>query len=61
MHGLAVHVKKEFTFAQDLSLENSAESYISFRLAFLHSVCLPSFASIDHILRCYARFLFYFI
>ena len=38
MHGLAVHVKKEFTFAQDLSLENSAESYLSFRLAFLHSV-----------------------
>ena len=38
MHGLAVHVKKEFTLARDLSLENSAESYLSFRLAFLHSV-----------------------
>ena len=28
----------EFTFARDLSLENSADSYLCFRLALLHSV-----------------------
>ena len=38
MHGLAVHVKKGLPFAQDLSLENSANSYLCFRLALLHSV-----------------------
>ena len=38
MNGLAVYVKEGFPFAQDLSLENSADSYLSFRLALLHSV-----------------------
>ena len=38
MHGLAVQVKKELPFAWDLSLENSADSYLCFRLALLHSV-----------------------
>ena len=38
MHGLAVYVKKGLPFAQDLSLENSADSYICFWLALLHSV-----------------------
>ena len=38
MHGLAVHVKEELPFARDLSLLNSADSYLCFRLAFLHSV-----------------------
>ena len=38
MHGLAVHVKEGLPFARDLSLENSADSYLSFRLALLHSV-----------------------
>ena len=38
MHGLAVYVKEGLTFAQDLSLENSADSYLCFRLALLHSV-----------------------
>ena len=28
MHGLAVFVKKGLPFAQDLSLENSADSYV---------------------------------
>ena len=37
MHGLAVHVKG-LPFAQDLSLESSADSYSCFRLALLHSV-----------------------
>ena len=38
IHGLAVSVKERLPFAQDLSLENSADSYLSFRLALLHSV-----------------------
>ena len=38
MHGRAVHVKEGLPFAQDLSLENSADSYLCFRLALLHSV-----------------------
>ena len=38
MHGLAVYMKEGLPFAQDLSLENSADSYLYFRLALLHSV-----------------------
>ena len=38
IHGLAVYVKEGLPFAQDLSLENSADSYLCFRLALLHSV-----------------------
>ena len=38
MHGLAVYVKEGLPFAQDISLENSADSYLCFRLALLHSV-----------------------
>ena len=38
MHGLAVYVKEGLPFAQDLSLENSADSYFCFRLALLYSV-----------------------
>ena len=38
MYGLAVYVKEGLPFAQDLSLENSADSYLCFRLALLHSV-----------------------
>ena len=38
MHGLAVYVKEGLPFAWDLSLENSAGSYLCFRLALLHSV-----------------------
>ena len=38
MHGLAVYVKEGLPFARDLSLENSADSYLCFRLALLHSV-----------------------
>ena len=38
MHGLAVSVKEGLPFARDLSLENSADSYLCFRLALLHSV-----------------------
>ena len=38
MHGLAVYVKEGLPFARDLSLENSADSYLCFQLALLHSV-----------------------
>ena len=37
MHGLAVYVKG-LLFAWDLSLENSADSYLCFQLVLLHSV-----------------------
>ena len=30
MHGLAVHVKEGIAFALELSLENSADSYLRF-------------------------------
>ena len=38
MHGLAVYMKDGLRFALDLSLENSADSYLCFRLALLYSV-----------------------
>ena len=38
MHGLAVYAKEGLPFARDLSLENSADSYLRFRLVLLHSV-----------------------
>ena len=38
MHGLAVYVKEGLPFARDLSLENSADSYLCFQLALLPSV-----------------------
>ena len=38
MHGLAVYVKEGLPFSQDLSLENSTDSYLSFPLVLIHSV-----------------------
>ena len=38
MHGLTVYMKEGLPFAWELSLENSADSYLSFQLALLHSV-----------------------
>ena len=38
MHGLAVYVKEGLPFTRDLSLEDSADSYLCFRLALLHSL-----------------------
>ena len=38
MHGLTVYVKDGLPFAQDLSLENSADSYLCFQLALLQSM-----------------------
>ena len=54
MHGLAVYVKKGLPFVQDLSLANSADSYLCFRLALLH------FTSIDHLLPLCAQFFILF-
>ena len=41
IHGLTVYVEEGLLFARNLSLENSADSYLCFRLALLHS--LPYF------------------
>ena len=38
IHGLPVYVKQGRPLAQDLSLENSVDSYLCFQLALLHSV-----------------------
>ena len=38
MHGIAIFVKEELLFAHDLSLENSADSYLCFWLDLLHSL-----------------------
>ena len=38
IQGLAVYLKKGISFARDLSLENSADSYLCSILALLHSV-----------------------
>ena len=38
MHGLAAYVKEVVSFTRDLSLENSADSYLCFRPALLHFV-----------------------
>ena len=38
MHGLAVYVKEGLPLARDLSLENSADSYLGFQLVLLHLV-----------------------
>ena len=48
MHGLAVYMKEGLPFARDLSLENSADSYVFDWLYFTQ--CLTSFSSIDHLL-----------
>ena len=40
-HGLAICVKEGLPLAQDLSLENSEDSYLCFRLASLHSLFFP--------------------
>ena len=55
MHGLAVYVKEGRLFAQKLSLENSADSYVFNWLYFTQ--CLTCFSAIDHLLCCYVRLL----
>ena len=58
MHDLKVYVKEGLPFKQDLSLENSADSYLCFQLSLLQ--CLTSFSSIDHLLQLYAQFFILF-
>ena len=55
MHGLAVYVKQGLPFAQDLSLENSEDSYV-FDWLYL-SRCLTYLSSINDLLCCYAPWL----
>ena len=59
MLGLAVYVKEGLPFAWDLSLENSADSYLCFQLALLHSVSY-FFSSVDHLLHLRTWFLILF-
>ena len=40
---VTVYVKERLLFAQDLSLENSADSFLCFQLALLHSVSYFAF------------------
>ena len=56
MHGLAVYAKEGLPFAQNLSLENFADSYLCFWLALLHSVSCFFFLYQSPSLFC-ARFL----
>ena len=52
MHGFVVYMKRGLPFAQDVSLENSANSYLCFDwLYFIY--CLTSFSSVDHLLCLY--------
>ena len=60
MHGLVVYVEEGLPFAWDVSLENSADVYLCFQLALLHSLSY-FFSSINHLLHLCAWFLFYFI
>ena len=48
MHGLAIYVKEGLPFGWDLSLENSADPYLCFRLALLHSVSYLFFLYRSH-------------
>ena len=59
MHGLAIYVKEGLPFARDLSLENSADFYLCFWLALLHSVSYFFFLYQSSSL-CYAWFLILF-
>ena len=57
MYGLAVFMKEGFPFARDLSLENSADSYVFDWLYFTQYL---TFSSTDHLPCCCARFLILF-
>ena len=52
MHGLAVYLKEGFSFAWNLSLENSADSYLCFQVALLHSVRYFFFLNWSPFLSC---------
>ena len=38
MHGFPVYVKEKVSFAQDISIENSGDSFLSFRVALIYFV-----------------------
>ena len=57
VHDLAVNVKEGLPFARDLSIENSADSYLYFLSFFTQFL---NFSSIDHLLQRHARFLILF-
>ena len=59
IHGLAVYMKKGLSFARELSLQNSVDSYLCFEWLYFPQ-CLTSFSYIDHLLRLYARFFMLF-
>ena len=56
MHGLAVYVKEGLPFAWDLSLENSADSYLCFQLALFHSASCFFFLCQSHSSSLYTVF-----
>ena len=56
MHGHRVYIKEEICFAWDLSLENSAVSYLCFPLAVLQSVSYSYFFNQSPILSLYMVF-----
>ena len=60
MHGLAVYVKEGLPFPRDLSLENS-EFLLSVFDWLYFTQCLISFSSVNHLLRPYVQFWFYFM
>ena len=61
MHGLAVYVKEGLPFAWDLSLENSADSYLCFRLLLIPSINALLLFPPSITLIFMHNFLFYFI
>ena len=48
MHGLLVYVKEGLSFAWDLSLQNSADSYLCFRLAFFNCYLAAPWLTLGH-------------
>ena len=58
MYCLALYVKKELPFVRDISLEDSADSYVFNRLYFTQ--CLISISYINHLLCVCAWFLILF-
>ena len=58
MHGLAVYMEEGLLFARDLSLENSADSYLFLDWLYF-TQCLTSFSSITHLLHLYAEFVLF--
>ena len=59
MHGLAVYAREGLPLAYDLSLNNSADYYLRFQLALLHSVCYFFFLC-RYLLHLYVQLLILF-